>query len=125
MNFQIGDNVIICSESTPYFLEKGIIQSIDLYGNIKVKLKGKNEVNIKVKREELKLVFKSRNSPYLDNPSFIHHMQNKYGNKTMNHRTFIENHIKQLIDLSLDTRDKEWFIQLTKRLKNDKSTRFH
>ncbi|QBP39875.1 hypothetical protein [Paenisporosarcina antarctica] len=114
MNFQIGDNVIICSEYTSYFQEKGIIQSIDIYGYVKVLLNERAGTSVKVKREELRLIIKSHNSPYLDSAKVIDYIQNKNKNES---KTFFNEFFLEQVDLSLDTWDKEWFIQLTKRLK--------
>ena len=112
LNFQIGDYVIICSESTPYVHERGIVQSIDIYGYVKIKI---DDTSIKVKREELRPIFNNNNSPYLNSKEFIAY-QNRCRNKTSDSRTVIKEWLKQQIDLSLDTMDKEWFIQLTNKL---------
>jgi hypothetical protein len=113
MNFQIGDYVIIDSESTSYFQERGIVQSIDIYGYVKVKI---GDVSIKVKRDKLRPVF-NNHSPYLNNPEFIAY-QNSCQNNTSVPKTVSKEYLKQQIDLSLDTMDKKWFIQLTKKLIN-------
>jgi uncharacterized protein YpiB (UPF0302 family) len=112
LNFQIGDYVIICSESTSYFHDRGIVQSIDIYGYVKIKL---DDTSIKVKREELRPIFNNNNSPYLNNKGFIAY-QNSCRNKTSELRPVIKEWLKQQIDLSLDTMDKKWFIQLTNKL---------
>lgn len=114
MKFQIGDNVIICSECTPYSLEKGIILSIDIYGYVKVLLNDREGTSIKVKREELRHIIKSYNSSYLDTTKVIDYIQNKNRKES---KTDLDDFFLEQVDLSLDTWDKEWFTQLTKRLK--------
>jgi quinol monooxygenase YgiN len=114
MNLQIGDYVIIDSESTSYFQERGIVQSIDIYGYVKIKI---GDTTIKVKREELRREFNNNSSPYLNNKGFLAY-QSKCQNKTSDSGTVIKEWLKQQIDFSLDTKDKKWFIQLTNTLSN-------
>jgi hypothetical protein len=113
MNFQIGDYVIIDSQSTSYFQERGIVQSIDIYGYVNIKL---DDTNIKVKREELRPVFWNNSSPYLHDKGFIAY-QDRCRNKTPDSKTVFKECLKQQIDLSLETLDKKWFIQLTDKLR--------
>jgi hypothetical protein len=114
MNLQIGDYVIIDSESTSYFQERGIVQSIDIYGFVKIKI---GNTSIKVKREELRPVFNSSSSPYLNNKGFIAY-QDRCRNEMSDSKTVMKEWLKQQIDLSLDTMDKKWFIQLTNKSRN-------
>lgn len=114
MNLQIGDYVIIDSESTSYFQGTGIVQSIDIYGYVKIMI---GTTCIKVKREELRPVFNPNSSPYLHHKGFLDY-QNRCRDKSFDSRTGIKEWLKQQIDLSLDTMDKKWFIQLTNELNN-------
>jgi uncharacterized protein YpiB (UPF0302 family) len=114
MNLKKGDYVIIDSESTSYFQERGIVQSIDIYGYVKVKI---NDISIKVKREELRPVFCLNRSPYLNKQEFLAY-QDRCKNTTLDSKIIINEGLKQQIDLSLDTKDRKWFLQLTNQLSN-------
>jgi uncharacterized protein YpiB (UPF0302 family) len=112
MNLKIGDYVIIDSESTSYFKERGIVQSIDIYGYVKVKI---DDISIKVKREELRPVFCNNRSPYLNNKEFLAY-QDECKNTTIDVKLITKEGLIQQIDLSLDTKDRKWFFELTNKL---------
>jgi|GEM_PF-6976001 len=110
---------MVCSEENTYNFKTGTICSIDIYGNIKVKLEENNIFAI-FKREELKLLFKKYNSTYyMDrNPAFIHYLQKNYAMKPNSfHRIMHMELLKQLIDVALDTRDRTWFLELARQYK--------
>lgn len=121
LNLQIGDYVIIASESTPYFQERGIVQSIDIYGYVKINI---GDTIIKLKREDLRPVFNNNSSPYLSNKGFLAYQSN-CENKPSDSQTVIKEWLKQQIDFSLDTKDKQWFIQLTNILSDFDELKTH
>jgi len=105
MVIKIGDRVMICNTSTSYFQRGGVVQSIDIYGLVKVKIDGIEAKSIKVKREDLKVI-----GNHQVKGSIIDEK------KTASLTVFSKNNLKDLINISLDTSDKEWFLQLTKKL---------
>lgn len=119
-HLQYGDEVMVCNEDSTYNSKMGTVFSIDIYGNVKVKMQ-EDEVVVKFQRGELMLIFKRYNTThYLDqNPAFIHYIQHK--NKSRS--SHIDQHLrmeqlKQLIDIALDIRDKAWFLNLSRQLKD-------
>ncbi|MGJ9385783.1 IDEAL domain-containing protein [Salipaludibacillus sp. CF4.18] len=108
MNFKIGDKVMVWSTATAYFQRKGVVQSIDIYGQINVKIDGSEGDFIKVKRDELR---------FLENYQVKKHSQKSTSNK-VDSDIYLRGYLNQLINLSLDTRDEDWFYKLLKKLED-------
>lgn len=116
---------MVCSEDPAHQFKTGTVCSIDIYGNVKVKMQ-ENEMVMMFRREDLKLLFKTYNSThYLDhNSAFIQYLQRKYKAES-NHvdKLLRIEQLKQLIDIALDMQDSHWFMDLSRQLKNVSSIR--
>lgn len=116
-HLQFGDSIIVYNPTSLYHGSLGTIQSIDIYGNVEVQLE--SNVHGTFRREDLKLFQKRGHiTPYLDhNPRFLNFFASKYrSNKSRVYLSFDVVHIRQLIDVALDTRDREWFFELVDHL---------
>lgn len=81
---------------------------------MKVKIQD-NEIHVRFRREELKVLFKKYNSThYLDHNSlFINDLQQKYRAQSRDlDKLFRIEQLKQMIDIALDIRDSNWFIDI-------------
>jgi uncharacterized protein YpiB (UPF0302 family) len=108
---------MVCSEENTCNLKTGTVCSIDIYGNVKVKMQ-ENEMVLRFRREDLKLLFKKYNSThYMDyNPAFINYLKSKY--RVQSDPFLRIEQLKQLIDMALDMNDIHWFMDLSNELKN-------
>lgn len=103
MKFQLGDYVVISKHGHPYNKKTGVVLAIDmLYEKVKVGFQ-EPELSMYFASNEINATFRRPLNPFYPQKESFQHFECEK--------------IRQLIDLALDTSDREWFYALTERYK--------